>query len=105
MHFLLLLAPNSKGRDGRVRNFYIQPGPLDAASKASYPVKLFGIMRRKTEDLLLSDSNDQEGKDILRFILSLAKERHDVDQFKKGNNPWVQFRSRASAACRLGSRL
>ena len=41
-------------------------------------------MRRQAEDLLISDSSDQTGKDILTFIVSLAEGRSDLEYIKKG---------------------
>ena len=69
----------------------IQSGTLDAASKQSFPVELLVIMRRQAEDLLLGDSNDQKGRDALRFIVSLASDRIDVDQIKKGGFSWNSY--------------
>ena len=79
-------APNQKGQNGTVSSSFIQPGALDAASKQSFPVQLLVIMRRQAEDRLLGDSNDQNGRDALTFIVSLANERNDVDEIKKGEH-------------------
>ena len=78
------LAPNTKGNDGAVQKSFIQYGTLDAANKKSFPVELIRIMRRRAEDLLISDSSDQTGKDILTFIASLAEGRSDLEYIKKG---------------------
>ena len=84
----MILAPDSRGQDGSVAVSLIQSGTLDAASKQSFPVELLVIMRRRAEDLLLGDSNDQKGRDALRFIVSLASDKSDVDQIKKGRFSW-----------------
>jgi len=41
-------------------------------------------MKRQAEDLLLGNIDSQKGKEALQFILSLANEKNDVDQIKKG---------------------
>lgn len=45
-------------------------------------------MRRQAEDLLISDTSSQKGKDTLTFIVTLAKARSDLENFKKG---WVFY--------------
>ena len=72
----------------------VQSGTLDQASKITFPVDLIKIMRRLADDLLLGDSNDQKGRDVLRFILSLANERNDVGKIKKGEKSVIFFRKR-----------
>ena len=77
-------APNSKGQDGLVSASFIQSGALEKESKQSYPFELLDIMRRQAEDLLLSNSYDQKGRDVLEFIVNLANERSDLEQMKEG---------------------
>ena len=84
MHSCFFLAPNTKGRNGAVQKSFIRYGTLDAASKKSFPVELIRIMRRQAEDLLLSNSSDQIGRDILTFIVSLTEGRSDLEYIKKG---------------------
>lgn len=62
---------------------------MDAANKRVFPVELVKIMRRQAEDLLISDTSSQKGKDTLTFIVTLAKARSDLENFKKG---WVFYR-------------
>jgi len=76
-------TPSTKGQDGLVRKSDVQSGTLDASNKKSFPVELIAIMRRQAVDLLLGNSNDQEGRDALRFILSLANARNDIEKIKK----------------------
>jgi len=76
-------TPSTKGQDGLVRKSDVQAGTLDASNKKSFPVELIAIMRRQAVDLLLGNSNDQEGRDALRFILSLANARNDIEKIKK----------------------
>ena len=65
-----------------------QSGTLDAATKRSFPVEIFKILRRQAEDLLLSNSADEAGRRGFEFIYSLAEERSDVGQIKQGHlNP------------------
>ena len=66
---------------------FIQSGALDVASKKSFPVDLVAIMRRQAEYLLLGNSRDQKGRDALKFIISLANDRSDLEQIKKGQIP------------------
>jgi len=73
-----------KGQNGAVSASNLHHGALDATSKRSLPVKLIVIMKRQVEDLLLGNIDDQKGKEGVQFILSLANERNDVDQIKKG---------------------
>jgi len=82
-YFQLLIR---KDQNGTVNSSFIQSGALDAASKQSFPVQLLVIMRRQADDWLLGDSNDQNGRDALTFIVSLANERNDVDEVKKGEH-------------------
>jgi len=83
-YIFAVLAPSTKGQDGLVRKSDVQAGTLDASNKKSFPVELIAIMRRQAVDLLLGNSNDQEGRDALRFILSLANARNDIEKIKKG---------------------
>jgi len=82
-------APNWKGQNGAASASSVVRGALDAASKRSFPVKLIVIMKRQAEDLLLGNTDNQKGKEALQFILSLANERNDVDQIKKGCYFWI----------------
>ena len=41
-------------------------------------------MKREAEDLLLGNSNDENGRDALRFILFLVNNRKDMEHIKKG---------------------
>ena len=81
---LVFSAPNLKGQNGAVSASNLHHGALDATSKRSFPVELIVIMKRQVEDLLLGNIDDQKGKEAVQFILSLANERNDVDQIKKG---------------------
>jgi len=60
----------------------VQSGTLGAAGKGSYPRELLVIMRRQAEDLLLSNSDNQKGREALEFIRSVTDERSDVDDIK-----------------------
>ena len=57
---------------------------LDTTTKRSYPLAVINIIRRRAEDLLLNNIDDQKGKDALKFILSLSNERSDLEEMKKG---------------------
>ena len=59
---------------------------LDIKTKRDYPLPVINIMRREAEDLLLSNSNDQKGRDALKFILRLTNERGDLEAMKKGGH-------------------
>ena len=59
---------------------------LDTKTKRDYPLPVINIMRREAEDLLLSNSNDQKGRDALKFILRLTNERGDLEAMKKGGH-------------------
>ncbi|XP_078345067.1 uncharacterized protein LOC144630573 [Oculina patagonica] len=52
-------------------------------------------MRRQADDLLLGNSNDQKGRDVLRFMLSLANVRNDVDKIKKAVKRKLGFLGKA----------
>jgi len=52
----------------------VQSGTLDATSKQTFPVDLLVIMRRQAEDLLLSNSDSQKGREALQFVFSVASE-------------------------------
>ena len=83
----MFVAPQTRGKDGSVRDSYVLPGEkwkLDAASKKSYPLELINVIRRQAEDLLLGDSDEKNGKDALRFVLRLAQKRSDLEEMKKG---------------------
>jgi len=54
-------------------------------------VELIVIMKRQAEDLLLGNTDNQKGKEALHFILSLANERDDMDQIKKGFKFWIIY--------------
>ena len=41
-------------------------------------------MHRQAEDLLLSNSHSHKGRAALKFILSLANDRSDAEDIKKG---------------------
>ncbi|CAH3148651.1 unnamed protein product, partial [Porites lobata] len=83
--------PNKPGKDGEVGVQYINMGKssdhkwneLDSKTKKSYPLAVINIIRREAEDLLLSNSNDNKGRDALKFILSLTNERSDLQALKK----------------------
>ena len=83
---MLIAAPSNRGSYGSVSNSIVQSGPLNSASKQDFSPALLVIMRRQAEDLLLSDSNSQKGKEALQFILNVAKEisgDDTVDRIKK----------------------
>jgi len=84
LFFLFILAPNTKAANGSVDASYIQSGKLNAESRRSFPSKLIIIMKREAEDLLLGNSSDKNGRDALRFILSLVNNRKDMEHIKKG---------------------
>ena len=90
-HFFLL-APFSPGKDGPF-NFppNLHSGALDPEIKRSYPLDLLYIMHRQAEDLLLSNRNNEKGRAALQFILSLANDRSDVEEIKKGKEVIPQF--------------
>lgn len=70
----LLAAPNVAGDDGSVTGFAVQSGTLDKASKQTFPVAVLSLIRRQAEDFLLSNSDDQKGREALQFVLSIAEE-------------------------------
>ena len=83
---MVFSAPNTPGAFGSVSASLVQSGALDAASKQSFPPELLVIMRRQAEDLLLSDSDSQKGREALEFILSVANEisgNQKVERIKK----------------------
>ena len=82
--FCSCLARTTRGRNGNVQYYLLYHGSLDKYSKRDFPVELVKIMRRQAEDLLISDSSNQQGKDTLNFILTLAKERSDLEEFQRG---------------------
>ena len=86
IHTYFSLAPDTNGKNGAVQKSFIQYGTLDAANKKSFPVELIRIMRRQAEDLLLSNSSDQQGRDILTFIVSLTEGRSNLEYIKKGRS-------------------
>lgn len=67
-------APQTGGSDGSVGGPAVKSGALEAEDKQSYPVDLLEIMRRQAEDLLLSNSGDQKGREALEFIKSVTDE-------------------------------
>ena len=64
---------------------------LDSKTEKDYPLAVINIIRREAEDLLLSNSNDNKGRDALKFILSLTNERSDLQALKKGETSYVPF--------------
>ena len=83
---MVFSAPNTPGEFGSVSASLVQSGALDAASKQSFPPELLVIMRRQAEDLLLSDSDSQKGREALEFVLSVANEisgNQKVERIKK----------------------
>ena len=64
---------------------------LRKRDKKSYPLAAINIIRREAEDLLLSNSIDQKGRDAFKFILSLANEKSDLVEMKKGESLCVCF--------------
>ena len=71
---LFFSAPQTGGSDGSVGGPAVKSGALEAEDKQSYPVDLLEIMRRQAEDLLLSNSGDQKGREALEFIKSVTDE-------------------------------
>jgi len=74
------------GDDGSVTGFAVQSGTLDKASKQKFPVAVLSLIRRQAEDFLLSNSDDQKGREALQFVLSIAEEISGdvkVDRIKK----------------------
>lgn len=67
-------APQTRGSDGSVSGPAVKSGALEAEDKQSYPVDLLEIMRRQAEDLLLSNSGDQKGREALEFIKRVTDE-------------------------------
>ncbi|KAM7430868.1 hypothetical protein ABFA07_018466 [Porites harrisoni] len=67
-------TPQTGGSDGSVGGPAVKSGALEAEDKQSYPVDLLEIMRRQAEDLLLSNSGDQKGREALEFIKSVTDE-------------------------------
>lgn len=67
-------APQTRGSDGSVSGPDVKSGALEAEDKQSYPVDLLEIMRRQAEDLLLSNSGDQKGREALEFIKKVTDE-------------------------------
>ena len=57
---------------------------LDKASKRGYPLELINIIRRKAEDLVLSNNANKKGRAALKFVLKLVNERSDMEEMKKG---------------------
>lgn len=86
------LAPYKPGKNGKIGVKYINMGKsldskwteLDSNTKKSYPLAVINIVSREAEDLLLSNTNDQKGRDALKFLLSLGNERSDLKALKKG---------------------
>ena len=69
------LAPDTPGEDGTVSTSAIHSGTLDAASKQRFPLALLKVMKRRTEDLLLSDADTDAGNAALTFIFDVAREK------------------------------
>jgi len=70
----LFLAPHTPGQAGSVTGSVARAGPLDAASKRTFPVELLVIMRRQAVDLLLSNRDSQKGRETLEFILDVTND-------------------------------
>ena len=82
----MFLAPNTPGQAGSVSNSVVDSRALDSASKQTYPAELLVIMRRQAEDLLLSNSDSEKGREAFEFILSVANEisgDEKVERIKK----------------------
>ena len=71
---VVFVAPNTAGQSGSVVPSNARSGPLDAASKQTFPAELLVIMRRQAEDLLLSNRDSQKGREALEFILDVTNE-------------------------------
>lgn len=77
-------TPNIKGKDGAVSLSNIRSSTLDTQNKQRFPLELLKIMKRKAEDLLLAKPKSRSGKNALKFIMDVVKERTDVNvSFKR----------------------
>ena len=85
MHWLIsvLSAPTDPGTDGQIDDSYLRTSRLSENARSKYPLALLKLMKRYAEDRIWA--NDiEEGKSVLRFLITLMEGRKGIQAMKKG---------------------